>query len=52
MYAQTIQGDSWMGEKMDKAKIDKMSGTETDRASEDTQHADATQINKLASCTS
>jgi hypothetical protein len=28
MYAQALQGDSWRGEKMDKAKIDKMSGTQ------------------------
>lgn len=28
MYAQAIEGDSWKGEKMDKAKIDKMSGTQ------------------------
>ena len=27
MYAQALQGDTWRGEKMDKAKIDKMSGT-------------------------
>jgi hypothetical protein len=27
MYAQTLQGDTWKGEKMDKGKIDKMSGT-------------------------
>jgi hypothetical protein len=26
MYAQTLQGDSWKGDKMDKTKIDKMSG--------------------------
>jgi hypothetical protein len=26
MYAQAIEGDTWKGEKMDKAKIDKMSG--------------------------
>lgn len=26
MYAQALQGDSWKGERMDKAKIDKMSG--------------------------
>jgi hypothetical protein len=26
MYAQTLQGDSWKGDKMDKGKIDKMSG--------------------------
>ncbi|KAL5120352.1 hypothetical protein ACEQ8H_001642 [Pleosporales sp. CAS-2024a] len=25
MYAQTLQGDGWRGEKMDKGKIDKMS---------------------------
>ncbi|KAF3053425.1 acetate non-utilizing protein 9 [Didymella keratinophila] len=25
MYAQAIEGDTWKGEKMDKAKIDKMS---------------------------
>ncbi|KAH7085418.1 acetate non-utilizing protein 9, mitochondrial precursor [Paraphoma chrysanthemicola] len=25
LYAQTLQGDSWKGEKMDKGKIDKMS---------------------------
>lgn len=27
MYAQKIEGDSWRGEKIDKGKIDKMSGT-------------------------
>ena len=27
MYAQKIEGDSWMGEKIDGGKIDKMSGT-------------------------
>lgn len=27
MYAQKIEGDSWRGEKLDKGKIDKMSGT-------------------------
>ena len=26
MYAQKIEGGSWKGEKIDKAKIDKMSG--------------------------
>jgi len=26
-YAQQIEGDSWRGEKMDKGKVDKMSGT-------------------------
>lgn len=26
MYAQKIEGDSWLGEKIDKGKIDKMSG--------------------------
>ena len=26
MYAQTLQGDSWKGDKMDKTKVDKMSG--------------------------
>lgn len=26
MYAQSIEGDHWIGEKMDKGKIDKMSG--------------------------
>ena len=26
MYAQKVEGDSWKGEKLDKAKIDKMSG--------------------------
>lgn len=26
MYAQKIEGDSWKGEKLDKGKIDKMSG--------------------------
>lgn len=26
MYAQKLEGDSWIGEKMDTAKIDKMSG--------------------------
>lgn len=25
-YAQQIEGESWRGEKMDKAKVDKMSG--------------------------
>ena len=27
MYAQKIEGDSWQGEKLDQAKIDKMSST-------------------------
>ncbi len=27
MYAQKIEGDAWRGEKIDKGKIDKMSGT-------------------------
>lgn len=27
MYAQQVEGESWRGEKMDKGKIDKMSGT-------------------------
>lgn len=26
MYAQKVEGDSWKGEKLDKGKIDKMSG--------------------------
>ena len=26
MYAQKIEGDEWLGEKLDKGKIDKMSG--------------------------
>lgn len=26
MYAQKIEGDSWRGEKLDRGKIDKMSG--------------------------
>ena len=26
MYAQKIEGDFWKGEKLDKGKIDKMSG--------------------------
>ena len=26
MYAQKIEGDQWVGEKMDPGKIDKMSG--------------------------
>ena len=26
MYAQKVEGDAWKGEKLDKAKIDKMSG--------------------------
>jgi hypothetical protein len=26
MYAQKLEGDSWLGEKMDPAKVDKMSG--------------------------
>jgi len=26
MYAQKLEGDSWIGEKMDQGKIDKMSG--------------------------
>ena len=26
MYAQKIEGDLWRGEKLDKGKIDKMSG--------------------------
>ena len=28
MYAQKIEGDSWLGEKLDIGKIDKMSGME------------------------
>lgn len=27
MYAQKVEGDSWLGEKLDKGKIDKMNGT-------------------------
>jgi hypothetical protein len=27
MYVQQIEGDSWRGGKLDKAKLDKMSGT-------------------------
>ena len=27
MYAQQIEGQSWVGEKLDKGKIEKMSGT-------------------------
>jgi hypothetical protein len=27
MYAQKLEGDSWIGEQMDIGKIDKMSGT-------------------------
>lgn len=27
MYAQKVEGDAWHGEKLDKGKIDKMSGT-------------------------
>lgn len=27
MYAQKIEGDSWLGEKLDGGKIDRMSGT-------------------------
>ena len=26
MYAQKLEGDAWIGERMDTAKIDKMSG--------------------------
>lgn len=26
MYAQKLEGDEWLGETLDKAKIDKMSG--------------------------
>lgn len=26
MYAQKLEGDSWIGERMEKEKIDKMSG--------------------------
>lgn len=26
MYAQKIEGDAWRGEKLDRSKIDKMSG--------------------------
>lgn len=29
MYAQKIEGDSWRGEKIDKGKIDKMSGMQS-----------------------
>ena len=34
MYAQKIEGDSWLGEKLDKSKIDKMSGIELIRTME------------------
>jgi hypothetical protein len=27
MYAQKLEGDSWKGERMDMAKVEKMSGT-------------------------
>lgn len=35
MYAQKIEGNSWRGEKLDKSKIDKMSGTEHIKSSQD-----------------
>lgn len=35
MYVQKIEGDSWRGEKLDKSKIDKMSGTEHIKSSQD-----------------
>ena len=35
MYAQKLEGDSWKGEKLDKAKFDKMSG----KALRPTEHA-------------
>lgn len=28
MYAQKLEGESWIGERMDKGKIDKMSGVQ------------------------
>lgn len=28
MYAQVLEGDNWLGEKMDLEKVDKMSGTQ------------------------
>ncbi len=34
MYAQKIEGDSWRGEKLDKGKIDKMSGMHQDSSVE------------------
>jgi len=35
MYAQKIEGDSWRGEKLDKGKIDKMSGIDLEKAQKD-----------------
>ena len=32
MYAQKIEGDDWHGEKLDKGKIDKMSGEQSLRS--------------------
>ena len=34
MYAQKVEGDSWKGEKLDKGKIDKMSGEPQSTASD------------------
>ena len=43
MYAQKLEGDSWIGERMDPGKIEKMSGefccADLDRRSTD-EHAD------------
>ncbi len=33
LYAQKIEGDSWVGEKLDAAKIEKMSGASSERTS-------------------
>ena len=50
MYAQQIEGDSWRGEKMDKTKIDKMSGESSTLYFESWILMCFLQISRLASC--
>jgi len=53
LYAQKIEGDSWIGEKLDPAKVEKMS-REFRRGSvrEATLMQSPAKANKSASCTS
>lgn len=52
MYAQHLEGDSWRDAKMDKAKIDKMSGSLPPAASHPPRADSALQTSRLPSCTS
>ena len=53
-YAQQIEGKSWRGEKMDKNKVDKMSGMLGQHACEGLGVLELTcdQTNRLGRCTS